>query len=46
MRSGHYMKETMENELFSHPAELEHVATKHDGSSEPVQNPVFSDKQK
>ena len=46
MRSGHYMKETMENELFSHPAESEHVATKHDASSEPVQNPVFSDQQK
>ena len=46
MRSGLKMKETMDNELFSHPAEAEHVATKHDGSSEPVQNPVFSDKQK
>lgn len=46
VRSGLDMKETMENELFSHPAESEHVATKHDHSSEPVQNPVFSDKQK
>lgn len=46
MRSGLNMKDTMENELFSHPAESEHVATKHDGSSEPVQNPVFSDQQK
>ena len=46
VRSGLNRKETMENELFSHPAELEHVATKHDGSSEPVENPVFSDQQK
>ena len=46
MRSGLNMKDTMENELFSHPAGSEHVATKHDGSSEPVQNPVFSDQQK
>ncbi len=36
----------MEDELFSHPAEAEHVATKHDNPSEPVQNPVFSDNQK
>ncbi len=36
----------MDDNLFSHPAESEHVATKHDQSSEPVQNPVFSDKQK
>ncbi len=36
----------MDNGLFSHPAEAEHVATKQDDNSEPVQNPVFSDRQK
>ena len=40
------MKDTMEDNLFSHPAESEHVATKQGHDAEPVQNPVFSDQQK
>jgi hypothetical protein len=44
--SGQPESNPMDDNLFSHPAESEHVATKHDQSSEPVQNPVFSDKQK
>lgn len=34
----------MTDNLFSHQAEAEHVTTKKDDSSEPVQHPVFSDK--
>ena len=40
----------MTDNLFSHPADAEHVktknedATKHTVSTEPVQHPVFSDK--
>ena len=40
----------MENSLFSHPVEAENAAQKKEHpvehSSEPVQNPVFSDKDK
>lgn len=34
----------MTDNLFSHPVTAEHVATKNDESTEPVQHPVFSDK--
>jgi hypothetical protein len=41
---------SMENELFSHPVEAENAAAKNEHvakhSTEPVQNPVFSDKDK
>jgi len=40
----------MENSLFSHPVEAENAAHTNENtaehSSEPVQNPVFSDKDK
>lgn len=34
----------MTDNLFSHVADVEHVATKSEDSAEPVAHPVFSDK--
>jgi hypothetical protein len=36
----------MDDSLFSHPVESEFVTPTYDGSSDPVENPVFSDQQR
>jgi hypothetical protein len=35
----------MDNDLFSHPLQSEYARLTYDSSSDPVENPVFSDKQ-
>jgi len=45
MQETERLNEThMTENLFSHPVEAEHVATTTTESSDPVENPVFSDR--
>lgn len=38
-------KKPVNENLFSHPAEAQYVAPVHEGVSDPVENPVFSDQE-
>ena len=41
---SHEERNHVSDNLFSHPAEAEHVVTTTESSGDPVQHPVFSDR--